>query len=207
MERIDGGASTRSGEPDIPHRPLAGLADLSDLRQLKLNSTLLTGPIPAGLGNLPNLEFLELVFNERLIGSIPSRLRDLRLAKLDLMGTPVCVPADAEFQTWLGAIDDFPLPGADVRGTRARGVDRDLAVFYTPAALSGAGGTAAIETVIDLMLAETNEAYKASGVDLRVALSTRQELPYVEADSGVRRTVTWTRCTASGTGSAPTSST
>ena len=124
------------------------------------------------------------------------------------MGTPVCVTADAEFQTWLGAIDDFPLPGADVRGTRARGVDRGLGgLLHAGRVGGGAGGTAAIETVIDLMLAETNEAYKASGVDLRVALSTRQELPYVEADSGVRRTVTWTRCTASGTGSAPTSST
>ena len=39
----------------------------------------------------------------------------------------------------------------------------DVAVFYTPAARAATGGTAAIEAEIDLMIAETNQAYRDSG--------------------------------------------
>ena len=55
-----------------------------------------------------------------------------------------------------------------------------IAVVYTPAAREAAGGAAAIEAAIDLMAAETNQAYAASGVHQRVAVASRSELPYTE---------------------------
>ena len=60
----------------------------------------------------------------------------------------------------------------------------DVAVVYTPAAREEAGGTAAIEAVIDLMVAETNEAYQASGLRHRLALVARSEVQYVEVGDG-----------------------
>ena len=56
----------------------------------------------------------------------------------------------------------------------------DVAVVYTPAAREEAGGTAGIEAVIDLMVAETNAAYEAGGVRHRLALVARSEVQYVE---------------------------
>ena len=56
----------------------------------------------------------------------------------------------------------------------------DVAVVYTPAAREAAGGAAAIESVIDLLIAETNQAYAESGVRHRMALAARSEVPYKE---------------------------
>ena len=50
--------------------------------------------------------------------------------------------------------------GCAGRGTN---VEIDVAVVYTPAARDAAGGVAAIEAEIDLMVAETNQAYETSG--------------------------------------------
>ena len=56
-----------------------------------------------------------------------------------------------------------------------------MAVVYTPSARRAAGGTAAIEAVIDLMITETNQAYETSGASHRVALRHRSEVAYTEA--------------------------
>ena len=56
----------------------------------------------------------------------------------------------------------------------------DVAVVYTPAAREAAHGTLGIETLIESMVAETNQAYAASGVHQRVALAARTEVPYAE---------------------------
>ena len=60
----------------------------------------------------------------------------------------------------------------------------DVAVFYTPAARKGWGGTALAEATIDLWVAETNQAYVDSGVNQRLRLVHRQEVAYTEAGSG-----------------------
>ena len=60
----------------------------------------------------------------------------------------------------------------------------DLAVFYTPAARQKEGGSAAIEALIDLMIAETNQAYADSGVIQRVRLVAREAVDYTEAATG-----------------------
>ena len=55
-----------------------------------------------------------------------------------------------------------------------------MAVVYTPTARDAAGGVAAIEAEIDLMVAATNQAYEASGVHHRLALVERSEVSYAE---------------------------
>ena len=91
----------------------------------------------------------------------------------------------------------------------------DVAFVYTPAARERAGGTAAIEAVIDLMIAETNQVYAESGVRHRMALVARSEVPYTETGDSLRRsilpvsrihrTATWTRRTPCARPAGPTS--
>ena len=57
----------------------------------------------------------------------------------------------------------------------------DIPVVYTPAARRFAGGTAEIETEIDLRIAETNQAYLDGGVNQRLVLVAREEVEYTEA--------------------------
>ena len=56
----------------------------------------------------------------------------------------------------------------------------DLMVFYTPEARDAEGGTAEIEALIDLMVAETNQAFADSGVTLRLDLVRQEEVDYTE---------------------------
>lgn len=173
---------------DLSGNSLAGripvdMAHMTDLWSLKLNSTLLSGPIPAGLARLPKLEFLELAFNHRLSGAVPSALRELALDTLDLTGTPVCVAADAGFQGWLRTVERFRSSGLTCGEPVPAESIVDVAVVYTPAAAKGAGGTVQLEAIIDLMVAEANQAYEASGVDLEIALVVRTEVSYAEVDT------------------------
>ena len=59
----------------------------------------------------------------------------------------------------------------------------DVAVIYTLSARQEAGGTAEIEAVIDLMIAETNQAYEDSGVNISISLVAAEEVSYTESDS------------------------
>ena len=152
----------------------ASLGNLTGLRSLDLGRNDLTGPIPSELGRLENLERLYLSYNWGLSGSLPSSLQQSRLEQLDIFVTQACAPA--ALQDWLATIEfSGPVCGS---GTD---VTIDVAVVYTPAAREQAGGTAEIEAVIDLMVAETNEAYQASGVYQRLALVARSEVQYAEA--------------------------
>ncbi len=86
--------------------------------------------------------------------------------------------------------EDEPLdPGVelDAMGTAAvaaaadDGSLIDVLVAYTPAARAGAGGTAAMQALINLGIAETNQAYANSGVIQRVRLAGTAELAYTES--------------------------
>lgn len=57
----------------------------------------------------------------------------------------------------------------------------DVMVVYTPAARAAAGGTAAIENLIALGVAETNIAYANSQVPVRLRLVHTSEISYTEA--------------------------
>jgi peptidyl-Asp metalloendopeptidase len=56
----------------------------------------------------------------------------------------------------------------------------DLMVLYTPAARLSAGGTTAMNALIDLAVTETNQGYANSGVLHRLRLVHKQELAYTE---------------------------
>ena len=156
------------------------LGRLANLQRLRLWGNRLSGPIPTQLGRLFNLRGLHLGFNPDLTGPIPSSLQQLTLSTLALTATAVCAPKDAVFQAWLTTIDSYQSSGLTCGSPPDAMSSIDVAVFYTPAARRQAGGTAAIETEIDLMVAETNQAYRDSGVHQQISLVAREEVSYTE---------------------------
>ena len=154
------------------------LGRLVNLEALHLSRNDLSGPIPAELGKLVNLERLDLAYAWGLSGPLPSGLETAPLEALDIFVTRTCAPA--AWQERLATIEFYgPLCEA---GTD---VTIDVAVIYTPAAREAAGGAAAITAEIDLMIAETNQAYATSGVHQRLALVGRSEVPYTETSGFV----------------------
>ena len=152
----------------------ASLGNLARLRYLGLGTTGLTGPIPNELGDLENLEWLVLFQAWGVSGPLPPGWRRLPgLSTLDVFMTQTCAPA--AWREWLATIEftgRLCETGTDVT--------IDVAVVYTPAAREVAGGAAAMAAVVDLMIAETNQAYEASGVHQRLALVERAEVQYTE---------------------------
>ena len=61
------------------------------------------------------------------------------------------------------------------------GSNIDILVVYTPSAREKAGGTTAIENLIDLAVVETNQSYSNSGISQRLTLQEAQEVAYSEA--------------------------
>jgi hypothetical protein len=57
----------------------------------------------------------------------------------------------------------------------------DVLVVYTPAARAAAGGTTAMQALIDLAVAETNTAYARSAVIPRIRLVHQEEVGYTES--------------------------
>ena len=182
LERLDLGGRWDPEARQWVYNQLSGaippeLASLSNLQRLYLWRNQLSGAIPPELRRLTNLESLDLGFNQDLSGTIPTWLQQLPLSSLSLMATALCEPLDAEFQQWLATIDFLPSGASCGRLTEAMS-SIDVAVFYTPAARRMAGGATEIETFIDLMVAETNQAYEDSGVNQRIVLAASEEVQY-----------------------------
>ena len=136
----------------------AALGDLSELEQLDLQANALSGALPSELADLTNLTTLLLTESRALTGPLPDGLRELSdLATVNIEKTELCAPNDDAFQTWLDTITFGGLlcPPAEQSVI-------DVAVFYTSAAWENVGGTVEIATAIDLMVAETNMAYEAT---------------------------------------------
>ena len=190
----------------------AALGDLSALEYLDLQNNALSGALPAELANLTNLTALLLTRSRALTGPLPDGLRELAdLETVNIEKTELCAPGDDAFQDWLATITFSGL----ICPPAAQSVI-DVAVFYTPAAREEEGGIDEIEMSIDLMVAETNAAYQASGVHQRIKLVAVEEVVgYTEAageslkDLSRLRSpsggVTWTRSTTSATWSPRTS--
>jgi len=156
----------------------AELGRLVNLRRLWLEWNELTGAFPGSLGNLTNLEELHLASNWGVTGALPASLELPSLETLNVFFTQTCAPTD-----WRDRLQAIEFDG---RLCGSEGVTIDVAVVYTRAAREAAGGTAAIEALIDLWVAETNGAYDASGVRHRLALVAREEVDYVESgDAGI----------------------
>ncbi len=79
----------------------AELGELPTLWGLFLTDNQLTGPIPVELAKSSNLRYLYLGKNASLKGPLPRELLSLSLHELDIGGTQLCIPVDAEFQSWL----------------------------------------------------------------------------------------------------------
>ena len=149
------------------------LGNLGNLNSLSLGGNGLTGPIPPALGRLSNLRRLDFLYSWGLSGPLPSGLESSSLEELGIFATQACAPT--AWGEWLDTIE-FEGRLCEVEPE----VTIDVAVVYTPAAREEAGGAAAIAAVVDLMVAETNQAYAASGVDHRLRLVERSEIAYKE---------------------------
>jgi hypothetical protein len=83
---------------------------------------------------------------------------------------------------------EAPQPDGLERG-QAPGADNgsviDVLVVYTPASRARYGGTAGIEALINLAVAETNEAYQRSQINTRLSLVATEEVNYSESGSMV----------------------
>ncbi len=85
----------------------AALAGAADLQSLDLRSNALAGPIPPEFANLKLLESLVLANNPDLAGPLPAGMRALnQLEQFMAGGTGLCLPHDAAFDAWFGAITD-----------------------------------------------------------------------------------------------------
>ena len=149
------------------------LGNLTNVRSLDLAGSGLTGRIPDGLGRLTNLHQLNLSYNWGLSGPLPRGLRLSHFSELDIFLTQTCAPvawgdrlATIEF---MGRLCDM-----DTDATI------DVAVVYTRAAREEEGGVGAIEALIDLVIAETNQALSDSGVHHRLRLVESAEVAYDE---------------------------
>ena len=173
LGRLSNLRSLHLGPNELTGTVPAWLGNLTNLSSLALGGTALSGAIPAELGRLANLDRLYLSFAWGLSGPLPTGLEASRLETLDVFATQACAPA--AWQDWVARIDfEGALCGS---GTN---VTIDVAVVYTPAAREAEGGTAEIEALIDLLIAESNEAFASSGLQLRLALVHRSEVAYDE---------------------------
>ena len=102
-------------------------------------------------------------------------------------GTYVIRQIDESSLPPLGEPLEIPPSSTGVRPKTDDGADPlddgsviDVMVMYTPLAKRYEGGRASIEALIDLFVAETNQAFAKSGVTHRINLVLRDEVDYIE---------------------------
>lgn len=96
------------------------LGNMTALEILRLSNNALSGTVPAELGDLTSLVELRLHQNQ-LTGELPRSLMDLtslRRLRIEDNGG-LCAPADADFQEWLGSLDEFESDCAAATSARA----------------------------------------------------------------------------------------
>ncbi|MYG26786.1 MAG: hypothetical protein F4213_12310, partial [Boseongicola sp. SB0677_bin_26] len=159
----------------------AALGDLTLLERLELQNNHLSGSLPSELADLTKLTTLLLTGSRALTGALPDGLHELAdLATVGIRNTELCAPKDDDFQAWVGAISFMGLTcPPDAQSVI------DVAVFYPTLIREAWGGTEEIETQIDLLVAETNQAFLAGGVNQRVRLVAVGEVEYTQSDVGV----------------------
>ena len=122
----------------------------------------------------------------RSVGDGVHVIRKVDLSTLPPEAEPVVIPAPAtgEPAPAVSSAGDPPgVPRSIADSPHARSDDGaviDVLVVYTAAAKWYAGGTAEIETLIDLSVAETNQAYADSNVIQRIRLAHKQEIVHEE---------------------------
>ena len=148
-------------EPTSSGRVLWGRLDGVELGTMTL---VVNGSVVAG-----TVRTLEAVYTIRTAGDGAYVIRQIDESSLPPLGEPLRAP----------------LPAPDARAQAANdplddGSEIDVMVVYTPAAKYREGSRAAIEALIDLFVAETNQANANSGVTHRIRLVLREEVEYTE---------------------------
>ena len=161
-------------ENELSGRIPGELGSLANLEWLDLSRNDLTGPVPGDLGSLTNLEWLSLSHNWVLSGPVTPVRRFPRIEHLDIMATEAC--GSAGWRDRAGTVEFL----GRVCGETTTAVTIDVAVVYTRAAREALGGAAALGALVDLGVAETNQAFEASGVRHRLRLVERSEVAYDE---------------------------
>ncbi|MCY4529861.1 MAG: leucine-rich repeat domain-containing protein, partial [Chloroflexi bacterium] len=186
METPAGTKDAVTGEPQPPHKLILNLFDdvvftgivehveptasghalWGSLEGVELGTMTLvvTGSIVVGTVRTPYA-----VYTIRTAGDGTYVIRQIDESSLPPSGEPLEAspsPRDPSTQS-----DDIPPDDGSVI---------DVMVVYTPLAKLREGGRAAIEALIDLFVAEANQAYANSGVIHRIKLVLREEVDYTE---------------------------
>ena len=111
------------------------------------------------------------VYSIRTTGDGKYVIRQIDESSLPPLGEPLEIPPSSP------GIHPKTDDGADALDD---GSVIDVMVVYTPLAKHREGGRAAIEALIDLFVAESNQAYTNSGVFHRIRLVLREEVEYME---------------------------
>ena len=168
--RVERGAATGSGYA------LTGRLEGVPFGTMAL---VVNGPVVAGTVRTP-----EATWRIRSAGNRLFLVRQVDLSTLPPEADPLVRPAPeagaaprsgvrSRSAPAVGGMDEDP-PAVDDGSTI------DMLIFYTPEARDHEGGTAEIEALIDLMVAETNQAYANSGVIQRLDLVRQEEVDYHE---------------------------
>ena len=117
-----------------------------------------------------NVRVADSYFQVRYVGADMHVIQQIDESRFPPDGEPIPVYLPAQ-----GTIPDFGIAAADDGSTF------DVMVVYTPAARAAAGGTTAINALINLAVAETNTAYAKSGIFPRLRLIHTEEVAYTES--------------------------
>jgi hypothetical protein len=118
---------------------------------------------------LGNIRVANAYFQVRYAGAGLHVVRQIDESLFPPEGEPI--PVDLPYST----AEDLGMAAADDGSTF------DVMVVYTPAARAAAGGTAAMNALIQLAVSETNTAYSRSGVIPRLRLVHAEEVSYTES--------------------------
>lgn len=77
---------------------------LDKLESMRLAINRLSGSVPSQIAQLTNLKEFDIRHNQEMSGRLPRQMLSLNLTHLVTLGTSICIPADAEFRTWLQGI-------------------------------------------------------------------------------------------------------
>ena len=148
-------------EPTSSGHALWGRLDGVELGTMTL---VVNGSVVVGTVRTPDA-----VYTIRTAGDGAYVIRQIDESSLPPLGEPLqgpLIPKDANTEGDNSPPDD--------------GSEIDVMVVYTPAAKHREGGRAAIEALVDLFAAATNQAYANSGVIHRIRLVLREEVEYIE---------------------------
>ena len=148
-------------EPTASGHALWGRLDGVELGTMTL---VVNGSVVVGTVRTPDA-----VYSIRTAGNGTYVIRQIDESTLPPLGEPLEVTLPSRDAS--AEVDDFPPDD---------GSEIDVMVVYTPLAKHREGGRAAIEALIELFVAETNQAYANSGVIHRIRLVLREEVDYIE---------------------------